>query len=698
MQGAQFGLMMVAFMFVALLDLALLNLYAESLKASGHLQKKGGLSHPKETSESSQPRIRVPIRRDLFRQVFRMGMATLVLTAIVFFMMPRLGRPAWRGDFFPRSKAVGFNRNIELGQLGTTINNPTEVLRLKLTDPNDPKRVPMRGEIYLHGIVFNQYENRHWSWNVDTSHNYFRFFGRSRRSYEAFRGNFRRGFHEGFRENFSQPPRRGFRRNRHTGWYSFYPPLYRHYRDRASKILPTLQDGELPPNTLVQEIIIEPLGDRELFAIKPYDLKKRPSTVSYDSATRRLLRGSVACRDRFTYKLYTTGIVNQTQIPYYVARDNVNLQQMLTYPKDIPAVVNKAKQWIEEANLSSKPRLRKAQYITEQLSDPKQFSYNLNSRREEFSIDPIEDFVKNNPEGHCEYFATTLAMMLRSQGIPCRLVVGFKSDEYNPTGNFYRVRQMHAHTWVEVLVNPKEAGIQNPTKKELQNGVWYRLDPTPISNDGSSEANELLLPLAQLMNWFDSTWNKYVMEMDRSRQKTAIYQPIVNWLKGGYAKVTDPEWWRGVWKKTKPMLNPKNWNTEKWISWRGGLIGIAIMLTMVVIFKVLRWFYRLIAGRIRKIRAEKARRRRIEVEFYRRFLLIAARLGLSRKRGETAREFACSAGPKIAKTTKNHELEPLPSLITEAYYQVRFGQSPLDKTRQKEIELAIGRLETAIEA
>ena len=39
--------------------------------------------------------------------------------------------------------------------------------------------------------------------------------------------------------------------------------------------------------------------------------------------------------------------------------------------------------------------------------------------------------------------------MLRSQGIPARMVVGYKCDEYNPLGNFFQVRQLHAHTWVE---------------------------------------------------------------------------------------------------------------------------------------------------------------------------------------------------------------------------------------------------------
>ncbi len=43
--------------------------------------------------------------------------------------------------------------------------------------------------------------------------------------------------------------------------------------------------------------------------------------------------------------------------------------------------------------------------------------------------------------------------MLRSQGIPARLVVGFNTDEYNSVGGYYVARQLHAHAWVEALID-----------------------------------------------------------------------------------------------------------------------------------------------------------------------------------------------------------------------------------------------------
>lgn len=720
-QGAQFGLMMIIYMFVAILDLALLNLYTESLRASGRFPEAKSSPSEKENVETAlRPRVRISVRRDLFRQIFRMGIATLFLTALVFFMLPRFGRPAWRSNLFAGPQSVGFTDHIELGQLGATINDATEVLRIKFIDPQNPVNNPVKGEIYLHGIPLTRYSDRKWYQTQDSQrlsfHNLFSFSHHSRFSRYGMRNSSRyggyRGYYPGNYRGNNQGNARwnnrgnnrgndrgnygGYRGRPRSNWQSFFPDLYREDYYQSSEMYLNPQIEEFPADTLMQEVVIEPFNHRELFGVRPFFVKQLSSQISYDTQNERLMRDASLCRKRFSYRLYTTGISHQNQRYYYPAERKMDLNSLLEYPTNIPTVIQTANQWVEESHLSGENPFSKAMYLSKRLSDPEAFSYNLHSRRSDFDIDPIEDFIKNNPEGHCEFFATTLAMMLRSQGIPCRLIVGFKSDEYNTLGKFYRVRQLHAHTWVEALFRAEELGVHNPDDDSMQNGIWYRFDPTPIDNGPPSEAAKLLTPLANLMDWFDTAWENYVMEMDRSRQDSAIYKPIINWLKNLYEKMTDSQWWIDVWEKNRPMLHPRNWNVEKWISWRGGLIGVAIMLTMLVVFRSCRWVYRIITRRFRKIRAENERRRRIEVEFYRRFVHMAARLGLTRQPGETPREFASSAGPQIAKVAKNAELEHLPSLITEAYYQVRFGRSPLDKDRQEKIELAVGHLEAVV--
>lgn len=95
----------------------------------------------------------------------------------------------------------------------------------------------------------------------------------------------------------------------------------------------------------------------------------------------------------------------------------------------------------------------------------REFSYTLQLEAPQ-SSDPIESFLLNSKRGHCEYFATSMAILLRYVGIPTRLVTGFAGGDWNEVGNYLLVRQQHAHTWIEAY--------------DKQRG-WLRFDPTPAS-------------------------------------------------------------------------------------------------------------------------------------------------------------------------------------------------------------------------
>ena len=110
-----------------------------------------------------------------------------------------------------------------------------------------------------------------------------------------------------------------------------------------------------------------------------------------------------------------------------------------------------------------------AHALTNYLANSGEYVYTLELRREDPAVDPAVDFLCNLKEGHCERFATGLALMLRTQGIPARLVKGFHGLELTGDGQ-YLVRQRHAHSWVEALV-PRAGG-----GRELD---WLLLDPSP---------------------------------------------------------------------------------------------------------------------------------------------------------------------------------------------------------------------------
>jgi len=85
------------------------------------------------------------------------------------------------------------------------------------------------------------------------------------------------------------------------------------------------------------------------------------------------------------------------------------------------------------------------------------------------------DFVFEMDEGYCEYFATSMVAMLRTQGIPARYAVGYSTG--NQTGeNTYTVRGLNAHAWTEVYF--PDIG-------------WVKFDPTPGQERLATEQQSL---------------------------------------------------------------------------------------------------------------------------------------------------------------------------------------------------------------
>ena len=78
--------------------------------------------------------------------------------------------------------------------------------------------------------------------------------------------------------------------------------------------------------------------------------------------------------------------------------------------------------------------------------------------------DPLANFLFVRKQGHCEYFASSMAVMLRTLGIPSRMVNGFRTGEFNDLTSQYVVRASNAHSWVEAY---------------FPNYGWVAFDPTP---------------------------------------------------------------------------------------------------------------------------------------------------------------------------------------------------------------------------
>ena len=697
-QGFWFGLLIVVFLFTGLLALALLCLLGEELRYRLHKPEASGAKRSS-GMELQAKRPREPETatagggalsgvlfpgRELFARVGMLGLGTLMLTAAAFFTLPRLGQPAWRGQNVEPRRSVGYSNEVALGELGLIIENPEEVMRVQFVDPDSGRKIPVEGEIFLQGAVLTYYAKGHWKSPPADRVNHVRH---------------RRDWLEGERPQWQIGNRPGWRRR---------PP--RHVNQETP-----LEPLENPPKIGVvrQTISIEPMDRRELFCIRPFFVTQANPSIQVNRKSERLLRSHLYMNRPFTFHLKTTAIVHGRQTQYVPVEEAPDIEPLLQLPphdtaeaesngangganaaEDLPNLRALAGKWMKHTHLPADDWANRARYLKSRLDNDPRFEYSLEGQPRDWKIDPVEDFVTNNPKGHCEYFATVLTLMLRSQGIPARMVVGYKCDEFNQLGGFYQVRQLHAHTWVEVFL-PREQLPQGLKKDASIDGAWMRLDPTPSSADGAEEPNPWLAPLAGSLDWLEFAWDNYVMEMDRTRQQEAIYGPFVEWVKTTVELLTDPGWWRLQWQKAIHVINPRNWNTEQWFSWRGGLVGSTICLGLVFLYRALRLLYRILRKRFEARRQRRRQAARVEVHFYRRLGTILAKYGLAKDERQTPREFALAAGEKLAENTETAELATLPGMVIEAFYMVRFGGLPLDKDEREAVEHALARLERA---
>jgi hypothetical protein len=114
--------------------------------------------------------------------------------------------------------------------------------------------------------------------------------------------------------------------------------------------------------------------------------------------------------------------------------------------------------------------------------------------------DPLADFLFVRRKGYCEYFASALAVMLRTIGIPSRVATGFQSGYFNDVSGLYVIRASDAHTWVEAWID----GIG-----------WATFDPTPPA---AAHQPGLAERVGMYFDAADSLWSQWVVAYDLGHQ------------------------------------------------------------------------------------------------------------------------------------------------------------------------------------
>ena len=262
--------------------------------------------------------------------------------------------------------------------------------------------------------------------------------------------------------------------------------------------------------------------------------------------------------------------------------------------------------------------------------------------------DPISNFLFQRKQGHCEYFASSMAVMLRSMGIPSRVVNGFHGGEFNQITGDYIVRARDAHSWVEAY---------------LPGAGWTTFDPTPAGADGARHYSRIALYVDAMASF----WREWVVSYDKSHQlalgQTALqgsrskwealqrwgkrqYEAMVVWAKRGVGRVRQT--------KSVPPLRLSGMGAAILMLAGTGMIG------------------RLIWRRWRTGRGATSPHQAAAI-WYETMLRTLARSGNRKSAGQTAREFALGI-PEV-------RLQEPVLEFTRIYLAARFGSSEQDAQR-----------------
>lgn len=138
--------------------------------------------------------------------------------------------------------------------------------------------------------------------------------------------------------------------------------------------------------------------------------------------------------------------------------DSPPTEEDLEIPKSETLALNKI---VSQLNIKGKSPSQILEVVDRFFQ--KNFSYSLNLAGKSNHLTPVSKFLLETRSGHCEYFATSTVLLLRSLGIPARYAVGYSVHEFNDLESQYIVRSRHAHAWTLAYLE----------------GKWQAFDTTP---------------------------------------------------------------------------------------------------------------------------------------------------------------------------------------------------------------------------
>lgn len=319
----------------------------------------------------------------------------------------------------------------------------------------------------------------------------------------------------------------------------------------------------------------------------------------------------------------------------------------------------------------------RAKMLESHLRDSGEYGYTLDLTVKDRNIDPVEDFLFNRKEGHCEYFASALALMLRSVGIPARLISGFKGAERLSDGQSWQVQDRHAHAWVEAWTG---------------NNVWITLDATPaLSRQQSVEEVAARVGFwERLQTRTSNLWTDYVVRVNLERQNQELYGPMRDFgLKVWGVAQNTVAFFPAMWYRFLDWLR----TPSEWFTLVGAGFGLALLSIAAIAGRAVWGLYRWVRKRGWRSWSSQRWQQRTVIAFYEQFLKLTERAGLRRTPAQTPAEFALTVSDRWSDRLTPLGLNTVPEAVCAAYYRVRYGGETLPEQDLRDLQRSVAQLD-----
>ncbi|WP_437576681.1 transglutaminase TgpA family protein [Sorangium sp. So ce887] len=368
-----------------------------------------------------------------------------VFTALLFVIFPRVGLSLLLLNRGHTGRMIGFSGKVDLGAVGVLRSDPKLAMRVEI--PELPEPPPPRLTMHLRGTALDAYDGRTWTQS----------------------------------ETFKRP---------------------------------TESDGGLVPLERYPDPAVDPVMRIDLEPIDPPVIFLPPNATGLRFKNRGQLgvdAGALTHRGpegEFRYQpLDDRGLVydvflSRKRSPTFQRLPGGERRRYLELPRDLPPrVVELAQQWTQGMERPAD----QARAIQERLRT--EYRYDLASPSGA-DPHPLDHFLFESKRGHCEFYSTAMAILLRAVDVPTRNVTGFVGGTYNRFGRFYAVRQGDAHSWVEVY---------------LDGEGWQTFDPTPPAD--AAPKSELVGVWAYLRDFIEATsqrWDRHIVGYDLNQQVSLL--------------------------------------------------------------------------------------------------------------------------------------------------------------------------------